>query len=94
MRHGKVEFAAIAYTAKGEQVNLIGETTSLDLTADQYRELLVSGLQTKMQIAVPVKGNFFLRLSIQDEIGGQVGALEIPVDEVNLDVHAASPQTP
>src|SRR5580693_3533111 len=45
MRHGAIEFVAIVYTADGEEVNSIIETALLDVTADRYRELLVSGLQ-------------------------------------------------
>jgi predicted RNA-binding protein with PIN domain len=93
MRHGSFEFVAIVYTAEGEAVNSIIETASLNLTADRYRELLVSGLQMKEEIAIPVKGNFFLRLGVHDKEGDQVGALEIPVDQIRLDVAAASPPT-
>ncbi len=62
----------------------------LNLTADRYRELLVSGLQAKEEIAIPVKGNFFLRLGVHDKEGDQVGALEIPVDQIRLDVAAGN----
>jgi VWFA-related protein len=94
MRHASMEFVAVVYTADGEAVNSIIETASLDVTADRYRELLVSGLHTKEEIAIPVKGNFFLRLGVHDKLGGQVGALEIPVDQIRLDVPAASAQIP
>jgi VWFA-related protein len=90
MRHGSFEFVAIVYTADGEEVNSIIETAQLNLTADRYRELLVSGLQAKEEIAIPVKGNFFLRLGVHDKEGDQVGALEIPVDQIRLDVAAGN----
>jgi VWFA-related protein len=93
MRHGSFEFVAIVYTADGESVNSIIETASLNVSADRYRELLVSGLQMKEEIAIPVKGNFFLRLGVHDKEGDQVGALEIPVDQIRLDVAAASTPT-
>jgi VWFA-related protein len=93
MRHGSFEFVAIVYTADGEAVNSIIETASLDVTAERYRELLVSGLQMKEEIAIPAKGNFFLRLGVHDKVGDQVGALEIPVDQIRLDVAAASAPT-
>jgi VWFA-related protein len=90
MRHGSFEFVAIVYTADGEAVNSIIETASLNVTADRYRELLVSGLQMKEEIAIPVKGNFFLRLGVHNKEGDQVGALEIPVDQIRLDAVAPS----
>ncbi len=89
MRHGAIEFAAVIYTGDSETVNSILETDTLDLTADRYRELLVSGLQRMKVIAVPAKGNFFLRLGVHDKEGDQVGALEIPVDQINMNLAAA-----
>jgi hypothetical protein len=65
-------------------VNTASTTVTLDVRPETYRELLVSGLQVKQQIAIPVKGNFFLRLGVHDLTGDQVGALEIPVDQVQL----------
>ena len=93
MRHGAIEFVAVVYTADGEAVNSIIETASLNVTAERYRELLVSGLQAKEEIAIPAKGVFFLRLGVHDKVGDQVGALEIPVDQIKLNVTAASAQT-
>ena len=89
MRHASVEFVAVVYTGDGEEVNSIIETASLDVTAERYRELLVSGLQMKEEVAIPVKGNFFLRLGVHDKVGDQVGALEIPVDQINLNLPIA-----
>ena len=37
-----------------------------------------------------MKGNFFLRLGVHDMEGDQVGALEIPVDQIRLDVAAGN----
>jgi VWFA-related protein len=93
MRHGAVEFVAVVYSNDGEEVNSIIETASMDVTAERYRELLVSGLQMKEEIAIPAKGVFFLRLGVHDKVGDQVGALEIPVDQIKLNVAAASAPT-
>jgi VWFA-related protein len=92
MRHASVEFVAVVFSGDGREVNSITETATLDVPADRYRELLVSGLHTKTEVAIPVKGNFFLRLGVHDKVGDQVGALEIPVDQIGLNV--AAPSTP
>jgi hypothetical protein len=93
-RHGTVEFVAVVYSPDGEQVNSLINTASFTLTTGQYREMLTSGLPAKMEVAVPMKGNFFLRLGVHDVTGGQVGALEIPVDQIKLGVAVAGMQTP
>lgn len=89
MRHASVQFVAVVYGSDGETVNSIIQTVTLDVSADHYRELLVSGLHTKEEIAIPAKGNFFLRLGVHDTVGDQVGALEIPVDQINLNLPIA-----
>jgi hypothetical protein len=45
--------------------------------------MLLSGLHAEQQIAVPVKGNYFLRVGVHDVPSDHIGALEIPVDEVH-----------
>jgi len=89
MRHGSFEFVAVVYTADGETVNSIIETASLDVSPDRYRELMVTGLLMKEVIAIPVKGSYFLRLGVHNKEGNQVGALEIPVDQVKLNLPIA-----
>jgi hypothetical protein len=54
--------------------------------------MLDNGLPVMQEIAVPAKGNYFLRIGVHDLGDDRVGALEIAVDEVRPDVAAqASP---
>jgi VWFA-related protein len=93
LRHGKIDFVAVVYSSDGQVVNANQQRASFDISQDRYREILVSGLRVHQQIAIPEKGNFFLRLGIHDENGDQVGALEIPVDQIALQPTVAQ-QTP
>ncbi|MGH9599569.1 MAG: VWA domain-containing protein [Terracidiphilus sp.] len=86
VRHGKVLFAAVVYDAEGQPVNSFAKTESFDLGRDPYSELLVSGLPFRSEIAIPAKGNYFLRLGVHDLIGDHIGAVEIPVDQIKLGV--------
>jgi hypothetical protein len=94
MRHGTVEFVTIVYDQTGAPVNSLLSTASLDITEEKYRQILQSDLPVRTQIAVPVKGNFFLRLGVHDVEGDQIGALEIPVDQVKLGIAGQGLQTP
>jgi hypothetical protein len=87
-RHGKIELAAVLYTQENEQVNSIFRSIAFALTPDQYRKLLATGLLTKMQLAIPAKGNFFLRLGIHDVTGDRIGAFEMPVDQIKPEAAA------
>jgi len=83
-RHGSVEMVAVVYDQSGGVVNTLRSAVALDLSAEKYRKLMESGLPARTQIAIPVKGNFFLRLGMHDVEGDQIGAIEIPVDQVKL----------
>jgi VWFA-related protein len=85
-RHGSLQFVTALFTQDGEMINSIQSTVTFDLGNDSYRKLLQTGLPVKEQIAVPVKGNYFLRVGIHDLGNDRVGALEIPVDQVHPNI--------
>ena len=94
IRHGTVQFVTAVYDQQGEMVNSLQKTVYLDLGPAPYRKLLQSGLPIREEIAIPIKGNYFLRIGVHDIPGDQVGALEIPVDQIRLDVAGAAFQKP
>ena len=94
VRHGSVEFVAIVYDQSGDTVNSVQAAASFDLSDAAYSQMLQSGLPVKAQIAVPAKGNYFLRLGVHDVNSDQVGALEIPVDQVKPGVAGQGLLTP
>ncbi len=83
----------MVYDPTGVTVNSLLSTATLDLHEATYREMLQKGAVVTEKIAVPVKGNYFLRLGVHDVGGDQVGALEIPVDQVQMGVAASGPST-
>jgi len=83
IHHGSVEFVTLVYDQTGTRVNSLISTTVMNLTDARYRQMLATGLPARQQIAVPVKGNYFLRVGVHDVASDHIGALEIPVDEVH-----------
>jgi VWFA-related protein len=86
IRHGAVQFVTAVYTTDGKMVNSLQTTASFDLRDATYRKLLVQGLPITQEVAVPAKGNYFLRIGVHDLGDDHVGALEIAVDEVHPEV--------
>jgi VWFA-related protein len=82
-RHGTVEFVTVVYDQIGNRVNSLITTAALNLSEASYRQLLKVGLPAEQQIAIPVKGNYFLRVGVHDVPSDHIGAVEIPVDEVH-----------
>jgi VWFA-related protein len=93
-RHGTVEFVTLVFDQQGNRVNSMLSTAVLNMTEDRYRQLLAHGLPVQEQIAVPIRGNYFLRVGVHDVPSDHIGALEIPVDEVHPDVAPPKVQTP
>jgi hypothetical protein len=86
IRHGAVQFVTAVYTMDGRMINSLQTTASFDMREATYRKLLVQGLPITQEIAVPAKGNYFLRIGVHDLGDDHVGALEIAVDEVHPEV--------
>jgi len=82
MRHGSVEFVTLLLDPTGSWVNSQLTTAALNLNEEHYRRILANGLPVKQQIAVPVKGNYFLRVGVHDIASDHIGVVEIPVDQV------------
>jgi hypothetical protein len=58
----------------------------LNLREDSYRSLLQNGMGTKHSIAIPIKGNYVVRLGVHDLNSDRVGALQFPLSSVNIGV--------
>jgi VWFA-related protein len=86
MHDGRLEFVAVIYNDKGETVNSIISTVPLELNNAAYRKLMQMGVGLRQTIAVPEKGNFFFRLGVHDTVGDRSGAMEVPVDNVQLGI--------
>lgn len=79
IHHGAAALVAVAYDREGTPVNATFKDVRIDIPSDQYVEALEKGAMTQLSIDVPVKGEYFLRMGVQDLTNNRVGALETPV---------------
>ncbi len=82
--HGRLEFIAVLYDDMGQVINSKITQAPIDVDNISYQQMIRSGLGTVQSIAIPVKGNYFLRLGIHDVQADKAGTLEIPVDRIKL----------
>jgi VWFA-related protein len=73
-----LQVETILYDAAGAALNSADGEVQANLPADQYSDVLLSGLHFRQEISVPVGGEFFLRIAIRDLATDKVGALEVP----------------
>ncbi len=76
---GSIRFITIAYNADGAAVNLVDQTTGIDIPADAYALARQTGVRFHQLISVPARGDFFLRIGVADLGNDHIGSVEVPV---------------
>ena len=89
VRHGKLECGVVLYDDQGRVVNAVIAGVPLKFDDETYRRALQHGFGTKLTIAVPESGHYFLRIGELDPVGDRVGSMEIPVSRVQVAVASA-----
>ena len=92
---GSIRFITIAYNAEGAAVNLIDQTTAVDIPPGAFQVTRHSGLRYHQLISVPAKGDFFLRIGVADLAHDHIGSVEVPIVAIkNLPPSTASAPSP
>jgi hypothetical protein len=92
LRHGSIAFVSVLYDQMAQNVNSRLTTINMDIDDTQYQEILAHGLTEHHEIAIPAKGNYFLRLGLHDTVNDRIGSLEVAVDRVKPEVMSAVAQ--
>jgi VWFA-related protein len=77
--HCQAEFLTFVYDSDGKLVNMQMNDINASFSSEKYAVFLKKPLAYRQQVSVPVKGEYYLRLGLYDEIADNVGALELPV---------------
>jgi len=77
-----VELVAVVYDERGVQANSIVNTMTLELSAKDYARVMQGTLGMDQTVAIPARGEFYLRLGVQDMGSGRIGALEVAAKEI------------
>ncbi len=93
LRHGSIAFVSVVYDQMAQNVNSRLTTINMDIDDAQYQDLLAHGLIEHHEIAVPAKGNYFLRLGVHDTVNDRIGSLEVAVDRVKPEGSTAVAQS-
>ena len=79
----EISFLTCLYDQDGTLVNDVANHASVGIPPDRYAEAPSKNFVYHQEISVPVKGEYYLRMGIQDNNSGKIGDLEIPVAAVN-----------
>jgi len=93
--HIDMQFLSFVYNSEGALTTSVGKRIVADLSPEQYKGMLQGGVRYRQEISVPAKGEYFLRVGLQDIATQRVGALEIGIDAVSklkpLSAQSAAP---
>jgi hypothetical protein len=78
MRQGSFECTLVAYDADGKRLNYVDGMIPVNLKANQYAQILSTGIPLRLAIDLPT-GKDFLRIAVHDKNADHVGAFEIPM---------------
>jgi VWFA-related protein len=92
LRHGSIAFVSVVYDQMAQNANSRLTTINMEVDEAQYQEILAHGLTEHHEIAVPAKGNYFLRFGLHDTVNDRIGSMEVAVDRVKPAVMGAVAQ--
>jgi len=87
--HMSAQLATSVYSADGALINAAAFKVEGDLDDAHYKSIMANGLKFKQEISVPVKGESFLRIGVEDLATSRVGVVEIPVAKLKPPASAA-----
>jgi VWFA-related protein len=77
-RHVDLDFVTVVYDREGQVYTQQTNNVNVFAKPEGYQEFLKGGVTYQQQIAVPAKGEFYLRVGVHDLIGDKIGAIEVP----------------
>ncbi|WP_170835070.1 VWA domain-containing protein [Terriglobus roseus] len=81
-RSSRVHLATVVYAPDGQPMTLLSQDKQAAISPAEYKQMLETGVKLQEQISVPLKGDYFLRIGLKDDLSGKVGAIEIPVSVI------------
>jgi VWFA-related protein len=77
--HMSARLVTRVYSADGALINRTTLNAIGDIDDARYQAIMADGMQFKQEISVPVKGESFLRIGVEDLATNRTGVVEIPV---------------
>jgi hypothetical protein len=83
-RQVDLDFVSLVYDREGQLFTQQSDQVNVFAKQAAIQQFLKEGVRYQQQIAVPAKGEYYLRMGIHDLIGDKVGVIEIPVAAVAM----------
>ena len=84
LHHGAIEVVTLVLDNQGTMINSLITSVEMNLNPANYAKAMDGGVELLSQVAVPEKGNYFLRVGVHDKSSGKSGALEFSTNDVKV----------
>jgi VWFA-related protein len=81
-RQVDLDFVSLVYDREGQLFTQQSNQVNVFAKQAAIQQVLKEGVRYQQQIAVPAKGEYYLRTGVHDIIGDKVGVIEIPVASI------------
>lgn len=82
LRRVTLDFVALVYDRDGQLFTQQSNRVDVFAKPEAVQDFLKEGVRYQQQIAVPVKGEYYLRSGIHDLIGDKIGVIEVPSSSI------------
>jgi len=76
-RSANVQLMLVGYDGNGNVINMKNRELALNLTEENYAAAVQGGLQVSQEIAMPAKGEYYLRVGVMDKSTNHIGSVEV-----------------
>lgn len=95
--HSDFDLLVYVFTPQGERVNVVRDARSFIGSDAQVRDFFQHGIVQHIEVSVPAKGEYFLRIAVHDLHRDHYGAVEVATSQVSklvpIDAAAGAPAT-
>ena len=88
--HSDFDLLVYVFTPQGERVNVVRDARSFVGSDAQVRDFFQHGIVQHLEVSVPAKGEYFLRIAVHDLHRDHYGAVEVATSQVK-DIAPAPP---
>jgi VWFA-related protein len=81
-RQVDLDFVSLVYDREGQLFTQQSNQVNVFAKPAAIQQVLKEGVRYQQQIAVPAKGEYYLRMGVHDIIGDKVGVIELPVASI------------
>ena len=83
-RQVDLDFVSLVYDREGQLFTQQSNQVNVFAKQAAIQQVLKEGVRYQQEIAVPAKGEYYLRIGVHDMIGDKVGVMEIPVVSLGM----------